>query len=106
MCEIRYTIEDQITRWSKSQPVTMLYIPADNPIKNCTCTWGLKVNTELEGCDDPITHQLEHGQVSFPPEVLVHGRAECREEVVEVHDSVYKGVEHWSEKCCMKKNLR
>ncbi len=46
---------------------------------------------------DGELRQLQHREVLLPPEVGPHGRAEGREEVVEVHDNMDEGVEEAAE---------
>ena len=47
------------------------------------------------------THQLQRGEVSLPPQVLLHVRAERSQEVVRIHHNVDEGVEQADEECCM-----
>lgn len=45
------------------------------------------------------THQLQRREVSFPPQVLLHVRADRSQTVVRVHDYVHKGVDQADEEC-------
>lgn len=78
-------------------------------IKNCTCKIGrevvdhseLLISCELAAVSAMVsafnvkvtTYDLHDRQVSLPPQILLHLWSHCSQQVIRIHDNVYKWVD-------------